>query len=480
MPRILGALLLALALLLGVAPSAGAEPIFVAARAHVQDRGWLGWVADSQTAGTTGRSLRMEAIELRGGVGMVSAHVQDIGWMPAVPNGTTAGTTGRSLRMEAIRVTSDVPGWQIECRAHVQDIGWMAWVGDGRTCGTTGRSLRLEAVQLRLIATPAEPTGADSNRPVDQTAMLIGYESLPASSIAASDALTVTINHGASADRQRLAVRDADHTRLSSVTVAMGPRLSGYLAELTAAGKLPKFRALLANGATAMQTPDASSSGTKAYFGVRRPIDWPQSPIRRVPNPGSVYGVAGSLSFPSGHARIGMVEAAALAVMLPEVAPQILDRGADFGHSRIVLGVHTPLDVIGGKAVALRMVAQRLNDPQWRTTVFEPAMSELRAGLEAKCGTSIAQCADAPASDGSYRQRLTYGLPQAGQPGQSLAVPAGAEALLTYSHPTLTAEQRRQILASTAIDSGYPLDTGRTAADSGWTRIDLATALGAA
>lgn len=477
MPRRIGALLLALALLLGVAPHAGAEPIFVAARGHVQDIGWLGWVADSQTVGTTGKSLRLEAIELRGGVGRVSAHVQDIGWMPAVPNGATAGTTGRSLRMEAIRVSSDVPGWAIGCRAHVQNIGWMPWVADGQVCGTTGRSLRLEAVQLRLIATPAEPTGADSNRPVDQTAMLVGYKSLPASSIAASDALTVTINHGASADRQRLAVRDADHTRLSSVTVAMGPRLSGYLAELTAAGKLPKFRALLAGGATAMQTPDPSSSSTKAYFAVVRPIDWPESPIRRAPNPGSVYGVAGSYSFPSGHARIGMVEAAALAVMLPEVAPQILDRGADFGHSRIVLGVHTPLDVIGGKAVALRMVAQRLNDPQWRTTVFEPAMRELRAGLEAKCGTSIAQCVDAPASDGSYRQRLTYGLPQAGQPGRSLVVPAGAEALLTYSHPTLTAEQRRQILTDTAIDSGYPLDTGRTAADSGWTRIDLAAAL---
>ena len=472
--------LLALALITVLAPPAAAEPIFVSYRAHVQNVGWQPFVADGQSAGTTGRSLRLEAVELRGGVGRVSAHVQDIGWMPAVPNGTTAGTTGRSLRMEAIRVASDVPGWKIECRAHVQDIGWMPWVRDGQTCGTTGRSKRLEAVQLRLIATPAEPTGADSNRPVDQTAMLIGYKSLPASTIAASDALTVQINRDATSSRQALAVRDADHTRLSSVTVAMGPRLSGYLAELTSAGKLPKFRALLANGATAMQTPDASSSATKAYFGVRRPIDWPESPIRRVPNPGSVYGVAGSLSFPSGHARIGMVEAAALAVMLPEVAPQILDRGADFGHSRIVLGVHTPLDVIGGKAVALRMVAQRLDDPQWRRDVFEPAMSELRAGLEAKCGTSIAQCADASTSDGSYRQRLTYGLPQAGQPGRSLVVPAGAEALLTYSHPGLSVQERRAILASTAIDSGYPLDTGRTAADSGWTRIDLAQALGAA
>ena len=150
MSRFLSGLLLALTLLFGVAPSAVAEPIHVNVRGHVQNIGWLGWVADSQTAGTTGQRLRMEAIELRGGVGEVSAHVQDIGWIPAVPNGTTAGTTGLSLRMEAIRVASDVPGWRIECRAHVEDLGWMPWVADGQTCGTTGRSKRLEAVQLRL------------------------------------------------------------------------------------------------------------------------------------------------------------------------------------------------------------------------------------------------------------------------------------------------------------------------------------------
>lgn len=32
------------------------------------------------------------------------AHVQDIGWMDTVTNGTTAGATGRSLRMEAIQI----------------------------------------------------------------------------------------------------------------------------------------------------------------------------------------------------------------------------------------------------------------------------------------------------------------------------------------------------------------------------------------
>ena len=161
---------------------ASAEPLFVSYRAHVQNVGWQPFVPTPGTAGTTGQSLRLEAIELRGGIGQVAAHVQDRGWLAEVGGGQTAGTTGRSLRLEAIRVRSDVPGWSIECRAHVQNVGWMAWVRDGEVCGTTGRGLRMEAVQLRLVsvAPPAPGTPApDADRilvigdlgPVDHAAV---------------------------------------------------------------------------------------------------------------------------------------------------------------------------------------------------------------------------------------------------------------------------------------------------------------------
>ncbi|MFD1901912.1 hypothetical protein GQR36_21280 [Enterococcus termitis] len=32
------------------------------------------------------------------------AHVKDIGWQKYVSNGTIAGTTGKSLRMEAVQI----------------------------------------------------------------------------------------------------------------------------------------------------------------------------------------------------------------------------------------------------------------------------------------------------------------------------------------------------------------------------------------
>src|SRR5690606_22359514 len=61
--------------------------------------------------------------------------------------------------------------------------------------------------------------------------------------------------------------------------------------------------------------------------------------------------------------------------------------------------------------------------------------------------------------------------------GQPVTVPVNAESLLLTSHPDLTGEQRRRVLELTAIDSGYPLDSGNTVA--GWQRLNLAAAMSA-
>jgi uncharacterized protein YjdB len=86
-------------------------------QAHVQSIGWQSVVSNGAEAGTDGRSLRMEAIKmtLTGAPGYeleYRAHVQSIGWQSwqVVANGTDisaapiAGTTGKSLRMEAIEI----------------------------------------------------------------------------------------------------------------------------------------------------------------------------------------------------------------------------------------------------------------------------------------------------------------------------------------------------------------------------------------
>ncbi|GAC1350082.1 MAG: hypothetical protein NVSMB27_29230 [Ktedonobacteraceae bacterium] len=130
-------------------------------RAHVQNIGWQDWVTNGQVAGTTGQSLRMEAIQIQldgvpPGVGVrYRAHVQNIGWQDWVTNGQVAGTTGQSLRMEAIMIelTGIAPNntFRIAYEAHVQNIGWQEFVQNGGIAGTTGQSLRMEAIRIVLV-----------------------------------------------------------------------------------------------------------------------------------------------------------------------------------------------------------------------------------------------------------------------------------------------------------------------------------------
>ena len=144
-------------------------------RVHVPSKGWLGWAKNGETAGSVGISLRTEAFQIRlvtkgsefltGGKSSLtkpilnySAHVQNIGWMNYVGEGTTAGTTGQSKRMEAIRINlSDFEGNNgILYRAHVSDIGWQNWVSSSQVSGTEGQDRAIEAVEIKLSPTLSE------------------------------------------------------------------------------------------------------------------------------------------------------------------------------------------------------------------------------------------------------------------------------------------------------------------------------------
>lgn len=138
--------------------TAAATPRSVGYSAYVQGRGWMPAVSNGATAGTVGRSLRVEAFKISGITLTYRAHVQKIGWQAWVRSGAVAGTVGRSLRVEAMQVKSLDPQWRVEYRANVQGAGWQRWVSDGATAGTTGRALRLEAMQVRLIERTPELT----------------------------------------------------------------------------------------------------------------------------------------------------------------------------------------------------------------------------------------------------------------------------------------------------------------------------------
>ena len=132
----------------------------VSYQTHVSNVGWQSAVADGTTAGTTGRSLGVEALKvsvassLYGGGVSCQSYVRHGGWQNPVTSGQVSGTTGQGLPVQAIRLTLSgaiAEKYDIYYRVHASQIGWMGWVANGASAGTVGRDLSVEAVQIELV-----------------------------------------------------------------------------------------------------------------------------------------------------------------------------------------------------------------------------------------------------------------------------------------------------------------------------------------
>ncbi|MFR2073183.1 MAG: CAP domain-containing protein, partial [Coprococcus sp.] len=130
-------------------------------RVHCQTYGWMSWLTDGKTSGTTGEGKRLEAIEVKltgnryyGGISY-RTHVQTYGWeTKMVSNGAMSGTSGQAKRLEAIEL--ELYGevayyYDVYYRVHAQSYGWLGWAKNGETAGTSGMAKRLEAIQIKLV-----------------------------------------------------------------------------------------------------------------------------------------------------------------------------------------------------------------------------------------------------------------------------------------------------------------------------------------
>ena len=148
-------------LLFLIVPFSKVKAISVEYEAHIQGYGWLDKVSDGEIGGSTGKSLRMEAISINvsdsnyTGSVEYETHIQGYGWLDKVSDGEIGGSTGKSLRMEAIKINLSgelAEHYNIYYRAHIQGYGWLDWVADGEVAGSTGKSLRMEALQIKLVS----------------------------------------------------------------------------------------------------------------------------------------------------------------------------------------------------------------------------------------------------------------------------------------------------------------------------------------
>jgi outer membrane autotransporter protein len=206
--------------------------------------------------------------------------------------------------------------------------------------------------------------------------------------------------------------------------------------------------------------------------------------------------------YPSGHTNSGYLQSLGVGFLVPQRMQALLTRASELGNNRILAGMHSPLDVMGGRMQATAIAATNIyaslydaagNRIDWTNpanagayAVYQ-AYQQTQAYLAASCAAgTVAGCLAGTAPDGTadpfgkaaqnkadYTARMTYGFQPTG-PGTPLTaaeVPIQAQVLLLTRFPYLSDAQRREVLATTGLPAGYPLLSGNTY--DGWGRLNL-------
>ncbi|WP_067706501.1 MULTISPECIES: phosphatase PAP2 family protein [unclassified Erwinia] len=404
---------------------------------------------------------------------------------------TQAKTT--TLTLDHLRAIADMttPGSEntqfVALESAIQQSLIGALKGDASTL-TRDQLEKVKQGKTLADKTWLKESGYDFAKKENQQAgivLLSAFPALPKSTLAASLQTVEEVNLNATASLRHQALVDAEgQDHLFFLADALGPKLGQAFLSAYKKGELNKAAALI-------KASEVSTSAAKKEFGNPRPFLIPGNTIHLVPDTVIVKDnkpySASEGSYPSGHTNTAYTDALLLGEMLPERFVPLMDRAARYSYSRMVLGVHYPIDLIGSRMVAQRNVAHYLNDATYQA-LFVQAKQQLRSALEKECGTTLAICAKPagaadpytqPSLRQFYRFSMTWNLPRERVKPSPVVVPAGAEVLLEGPLPHLSAAQRRQLMVSTALAGGYPL-SGTTPEQNFWQRLNLPDAVSAA
>lgn len=129
-------------------------------RCHFQNIGWTDWITtNGGVAELYKDGYRLEAVEiatknLPGSSVKYQSHIQNVGWVGFRKNGEKSGSTGNSLRLEAIKILlENAPSnYSIEYETNLKGIGWSGWKKDGELSGTTGISKEVNGIRVKLVS----------------------------------------------------------------------------------------------------------------------------------------------------------------------------------------------------------------------------------------------------------------------------------------------------------------------------------------
>ncbi|HEY0125235.1 MAG TPA: phosphatase PAP2 family protein [Rhizobium sp.] len=85
-------------------------------------------------------------------------------------------------------------------------------------------------------------------------------------------------------------------------------------------------------------------------------------------------------SYPSGHTTLGTLMGIVLSNMVPEKKQALMARAWEYGHNRVVGGIHYATDIEAGR-IAGTVIAQTITTHEDYKTEYEAARDELRAAL---------------------------------------------------------------------------------------------------
>lgn len=226
---------------------------------------------------------------------------------------------------------------------------------------------------------------------------------------------------------------------------------------------------------------NASTEPSKRFFKYARPYRWSTSVVvapTLVPAESATPATDGG--FISGHTAEAMRDATTMAWLVPERFQEMISRGLELGENRILAGMHSPLDVIGGRMLALAVSAANLtayaSDAQAAYTQAHQTLQQL-TGTSATTFSAFAHSgttatdrfADYAANKAAFLRRMTFGFGAIESTNAPPVVPKGAEILLQTRFPYLSPDQRRVVLKTTELPSGYPVMDDA----EGWGRLNL-------